>query len=412
VDVDGRLVISGVPAGRYLLAVGEPGYYREVVDTASDAVDLGRDELGRPFKVFASGPTPVTVDVWGLEPWVTGDQLQLTSMGAGLWDVPSDRWEILDGATQVIATEEWQNNLVDASLGDVLYVHQLAQREAPSLPGVPYLSAVAAQGIQATIADLQPATLSATLLPVPQTGSLDVDWRTSAFEALLQDMGPAGVRPNTHALFVDATPGGTSYPSPAAIYGWPDLLSWTVPPGTPDLSTGPLAYGQFLTGWNEFRFAGFYAMSRIEAPGATARWTSSVVGAYEPLPAGAVLAPRVSPVMAPAVSGLDLAGGDVTGAGTSPVLSWAPPALGAIDRYVAFVYRLAPLPDGRTGSYPVGAVHTRNTSVPLPFEFAPGSWYYARIYAYAEPGSDVETAPFRGSTASAFASRVTARWTP
>jgi len=411
----GYFNVFGVPSGRYLLSLTRSrDGYRTLVDTSNDYLDLGRDELGRPYKSYPSGPTPVTFQASDLEPWAAGDQLQYTSMGAGVWDVPSDRWLIADGATDVLQEEDWLNNLVDAGQGDVLYVHQLGQREVPSMPGLPYLTAVAAQALSVTIADLVPATIAAVLSPVDQTGTLDADWFTSGFEAHLPDMGPAGVAASVHALYVDATPGTTWYPSPLPPYGWPDLLAWTLAPGTPDLSTGPLAYGQFLPGWNEFRFAGFYASTQRTAPGASApRDLSSAIGAFEPLPAGRALQPKLSPVRAPAVAGMDLTGGDVAGAGFAPVLSWTEPAIGLADRYVASVYELYARPDGRTGLRSVGMAYTRSTSVALPLAFQPGAWYFARITAYAEPGSNVESSPFRSSyTNLAYASRITAVWTP
>lgn len=413
-DWAGSFYVGGVPPGRYLLSLTEPwSGYRTLIDTASDSVDLGADALGRPNQHGASGPTPVTLHATGLEPWRFGDQLQLTSIGAGFWDVASDRWEVPEGAVELLQTEDWQNNLPDASLGDVVLVHQLAQRDAPSLPGVPYLTAVAAQALSVTIPDLVPTAIEAALAPVGQTGTVEADWLTSAFEAHLPDMGPTGASPGSHMMWVDATPGTTTYPSPGPTYGWPDLMVWEIPAGTPDFATGRLSYGQFLPGWNEFRFTGFSAITPLNLPGAIVpRNVLGTIGAFD-TPAGTVVVPRISPVRAPAISGMDLAGGPVAGAGLSPVLSWSEPATGPADRYVVQVFEAYVRTDGRIGLRLPGVVYTRSTSVPLPLPFVPGAQYFARIYAYSDPGSNVEASPFRSSfTSLAYASRITALWTP
>jgi hypothetical protein len=50
--------------------------------------------------------------------------------------------------------------------------------------------------------------------------------------------------------------------------------------------------------------------------------------------------------------------------------------------------------------------------VALPFPFQWGASYFARITARAEPGANVEGAPFRAGYDLGAASRVTAVWTP
>ena len=53
-DATGAASIAGVPAGSYLLVLKDGGGVSHVVETTSNAVDLGYDVLGRPDAVPAT----------------------------------------------------------------------------------------------------------------------------------------------------------------------------------------------------------------------------------------------------------------------------------------------------------------------------------------------------------------------
>lgn len=404
----------GVPAGRTLLAVenlvnGRVSY----VDTSSTVVDLGFDAAGRPDDVPPQYSTPVTFLLSGLSPWSEGNAIQLTS--ADFWNVPS--WDLDSGVVQTVQTTDWMSGvagacpLVDAARGDVVYVHQLVTTSIDAGGPRSYSAAARAVALDTvTLADGVPSVVTAALADVPQSGSVTVDWRTTQFEQYLASMGP-GAEPSRHHFYVNANSGPLN-PLATNDYGTPDLLIMEIEPGAADFTAGPLRYGQFLDAtWTEFLIASFDARVPVSAPGGSTKYVSAGIGSRRPYANGALLAPVVSPVRSVKLDSRDAMMPGLTTASVTPVLSWTAPALGDPDYYLVAVYLLRNY-SGTTSVSRVYSVMTRNTTLRLPpynsgwYEEA----YVAVIRAMVEPGSRVETAPFREHLPFSWADAVTATW--
>ncbi|HYG69039.1 MAG TPA: hypothetical protein VD838_15325, partial [Anaeromyxobacteraceae bacterium] len=259
--------IADVPEGPYLLEVklatsAAPTWYA----TSADRVDLGVDRLGEA-PVHATASTPVTFELEGLRPVGDADTIQLYSADAGLWQRLSPA-SLSGGATGGAETFDffgddksifgtaWTTPLLDAT--DELWVVQSRSGFDFALPSG-YETGVAFGKTRGTATpDGDATTLEVTLEPVTTTGTLTADWKTSAFEALIE-----GAEQPEHHLYVSAVPVPLGHPT-AALSGMSiDLLeTWIAPDAittaTGDLAIEALEYGRFLPStFRELRFASF-----------------------------------------------------------------------------------------------------------------------------------------------------------
>jgi hypothetical protein len=94
----------------------------------------------------------------------------------------------------------------------------------------------------------------------------------------------------------------------------------------------------------------------------------------------APLAPVGGPVTQPLIAQQDAFKAH-TGVGTTPTLSWQPPALGTPTRYTVFVYQLTISPTKEvTGSVVVGRLITQETQVSVPPGImSSGNYYYFKF---------------------------------
>ena len=432
--LDGSFSIPNVPTGNYLLRLDANGV-RTFVDASSSNIDLGYDALGRAGLVPATGATPVSVNVSGLTAWSAGDQIQITSSNADVWDVLNPG-TVLVGATSVSALEDWflsnatrrPLNLLAAA--DGLYLHQL-HANSFSILSTPY-SYLAASNTTSpaitgtTLTDKTAATISAALLAAAQTGSVTVNWSLSQFEPFLLQMNPLATTDATaHSLVV----GANAFPLAAAgpvAHGAPSLFVLQVPKLTGDLSYAtPLAYGHFNTGivppWNEWRGVDFTGHVSYTAPLALTALDERVsVGRREPMsPAPATpIVPTLGPVLSPMLtSSTGLASSafsTLTGMGLTPSISWAAPATGTPTSYTVDIYQLyVPAATTVSASVRVASWTTSNLSIGLPpAVLVTGSTYYARITANLVSPDAFATAPFRKINVYAWAGTLTGTFAP
>ncbi|BDG05255.1 hypothetical protein [Anaeromyxobacter oryzae] len=422
---DGSFSIPNVPAGSYLLALHGADGVSRVVATSSTTVDLGYDVLGRSDAADPTASTPVTVDMTGLEPWTAGDEVQLVSSNADVWDsVPVAT--VGDGAVAAAPVEDWLTSAAGGPLhllaaGDTLAIFQLHTTPASgSLPS--YLSAAAvatAQGL--TLASGTPATIPAALAPPASTGTLDVDWNVGAFEALLPAMGPPAATATGHTLAVGASAHPLTFPAPASRAGrFPTLLRMEVPGGSGQTSVtfpAPPAYGHVLDAtWNEWREVGFTATTSYVAPGATTPVDAvASVGRREAMAtlAAGPIAPTLTPVQSPLVGSSALSSVSTpTPVGSAPVVAWTAPATGTPTHYLLEIFQLSASGSASSSSL-VASFVTGATQVQLPpGVLSSGSVYYARITASASASDPFATQPIRSGGASAWASTLTGTFTP
>jgi hypothetical protein len=421
--VNGSFSISGVPIGAsYVVEYVLPDGVRAYADAASTSLDLGYDVLGRrtPPLATPAADTLVTLTLDG--PWTgSGDEVQMASSNADLWDVLLPSAPIVAGSPATFV-ENWRVSqsaglpLHLLAAGDTLWLHQLAI-PAPA-PATSYLTAVAATSMTGiALVDGSPAAVGGTLLATTRTGTAAVDWDLPAFESCLPDMLPAGATATSsgHLLVVAASPYALASPAPPPTAGSPELLVVSAATGSvaigSTLALGNLAYGQFLPAWwLEWRRAAFAARVDYLAPGLDPLTgtpfteTASVVRAdpMSPAPPSPIV-PAVSPVRSPAIA---TSAGQTTISWTAPALPTSPPA----PAYRVEVFWLRAV--GATSvSSPVLRYLTSSTQVVIPAGvLTSGSSYYARITAEL-PGA-AGSAPFRRATAQSTASALTGVFVP
>jgi hypothetical protein len=417
--VNGSFSISGVPTGAsYVVEYVLPDGVRVYADAASTSLDLGYDVLGRRTPPLAT-PAADTLVTFTLDgPWTgSGDEVQMASSSADLWDVLLPSAPIAAGSPATFV-ENWRTSqsaglpLHLLAAGDTLWLHQLAI-PAPA-PATSYLSAVAATSITGiALVDGSPAAVGGTLLATTQTGTAAVDWDLPKFESYLPDMLPAGATATSsgHLLVVAASPYALASPAPPPTAGSPELLVVSAATGSvatgSTLALGNLAYGQFLPAWwLEWQRAAFTARVDYTAPGAQDLLSegASVVRAdpMSPTPPSPIV-PAVSPVRAPAIA---TSAGQTTISWTAPAVPTSPPA----PSYRVEVFWLRA--EGTTSvSSPVLRYLTSSTQVVIPAGvLTPGSSYYARITAEL-PGA-AGSAPFRRAAAQSAASALTGVFVP
>lgn len=131
---------------------------------------------------------------------------------------------------------------------------------------------------------------------------------------------------------------------------------------------------------------------------------------------GEALAPAITPIRAPAIAGRN-AFEDLSGVGTTPVVSWQRPATGTPSSYRLQVIEAVTAPPFplRPGWYLTAdlVVPGDVTSVRVPADVLQAGVTYALVVrATAQPGQDIATQPFRTSGAAAFADLISGRFTP
>jgi hypothetical protein len=403
------------PEGDYLLGVKYASFsYWEFFETASSQFDLGANVVGRPDSAAPSSQTVATFNLSGLDPWDANDYIELTSSGGATFKelvYPTGAASLPAGVTSGMVAFDWYGSLSrlpDGSRGDIVYLHQDATLSIPG-SGLTYQSASRFAQLPATfvMANGMTQTVDVTLEQVPQTGSLSIDWRTSAFEQYRGDIHPnAGGL--AHWLLVDGTPQRLT-DKPILQPGTPDLLLMEISPGSPDQNLVDVRYGQFLPeSWIEYRAVYYVATLPVTAPGAaSASGVGARIGRYDPLPSpsGPVL-PLVTPPRTPRIAGVD-AFQDPTAVGSTPTLSWSAPAIGAPTSYTIYIAQPMVGANGATVLRTIAYLTTGGTSMTIPTSvLQPGVAYVALITAYVKSPDTSDHAPYHVSYPYAFASAV------
>jgi hypothetical protein len=406
------------PAGDCLLGVKYPNFaYWEFFETSMSTFALGANVVARPNAVIPTQQTVATFSLDGFDPWDVNDFLELTSSGGGTFSElvsPFGGGNVVPmGATSAVVSFDWYGSgsrLPDGTQGDIVYVHQVATLPLPGADRS-YQTATRFVSLPPTLAVANGTTQSvtATLGPVAQTGSLSLDWRTSSFEQHQAEINPnaTGIQ---HALRVDANPHSLSN-RPHLEPGSPDMLVLSVPPGTLDLTLDEIPYGQFLPQfWVEYRLIFFTAGLSVTAPGAFEPGLFiGGIGRYDPLPdVTGPVTPVVTPPLSPEINGLDAFAGPA-GVGTSPTVSWSPPAIGAPTSYVVLVSQPVESATGGTTFLNIAYITTTGTSVSVPPGLLePGVTYVAAITADMKNPDTSESAPYQLSYPYAYASAIVA----
>ncbi|HWE22927.1 MAG TPA: hypothetical protein VG496_03205, partial [Myxococcales bacterium] len=235
VDANQSFSVAGVPAGPYFLELDNndtlpvrcagPGGFSgaapvvmpELFELSANVPDLvvvssARPDLMRPTSIPGSN---IALDISNLDPWATGDQIQLvssqalTNFHAFLSPAPQT------GAPSYTGTSFWiGDGLPDASKGDVLSIDQRVRSTLTSGTSTATLSKTTkfARLTNVTVPDGGTGNASAQLTEAPQTGAVTVDLRSSQFAALATDVHPTLATSQSGEVIVLAVPHSASYP--------------------------------------------------------------------------------------------------------------------------------------------------------------------------------------------------------
>jgi hypothetical protein len=399
-DAAGRFTIPDVPLppnGHYYLSTGT----KTQVITRHTEVDLGADQAGRAGARFPSGPTPVTFHVSGLAPWEDDNDLQFFSPTANGWLPVSGAFAnpLGPGDTSTHSlTVDWRDPLVDTSAGDTAYLFQLTFKL--STTGTRYVAAT--RSLQASVAmvDQIGGDIAGVLEPVSQDQSATVHFRIAGVEQLRSAMNP-NAYPLDHALIIATRPGVSEFGGPL-----PDILIVSAGAATDDQDLGTMTYGNpFPADWGLlFIHTHLYGVDYL-LPGTNRPRTLVAAIDDRDTALRSDLGPVLGPVTNPRVNGLD-AFADQSGVGTTPRLSWDPPALGSPNGFQVDVRQLLAV-GNRTVDRPIVRFLTRDSAIQIPPDFVqPGQAYVFTIVARS---GDVDAShhPNRVSTPFAVASCLT-----
>jgi len=382
-QADGTYVIPGVPEGTYTLKWWDPdlrgGMVQRYRVTTKHKLDLGLVFYGRPnATLVTTSPTNLVFNVTGMAPWQDGNLLQITAFGAGGFGL-AVRYDpntgmLLSGNPTVGATSlsgftiDWsltaptdfidQPMLIDGGQADRLALTQLVSRSNASAS---YLSIVKIFRAPAfTMTSGQPSTLAGAFEDVAQDRQIWASWKRSEFAAHVTEIHPSAraAAPN-FTILVQPRADVYTYVSPTLL----DVSSTTQPDGTDvDLS---LQYGNpFPPAWPSWATSCMYADAYLPYPTGTSRMDmyGFICGSL-PLASAqtGTMRPTISPPRDLKVNGI-AATGPLVGIGTTPALSWSPPALGT-PTSCSVVVRKRPV---GAGDYTAISVPATSTSVRIP----------------------------------------------
>lgn len=401
----GAMLINGVPNGQYLLKVSNPTLaFPKYFVTNEREVDLGEYFLGRANAAPAAPGTSLSLSLSGLAPYTPGDDLQLTSAGAGLGfgsflSVASAAPGAGDSAlTAELAyadlTFGGNGGLIDTAQGDVAFITDLVS--APVEGDVLYASSLARAAKVSSLSMVNGAStpLTAQLQAVEQTGHFSSTLDRAAFDAMKHDVNPTA-EPIEYDFGIDVAPGGLEHGS---ISGTPDLAYMGLLPGATN-PTVTMNYGNpFPSAWPAFGFhiATYEVDLTVVTPAGALPYTTFVRSIInEPLPSfgSAGIAPKLAPVRNAKIDGAPFFA-STSSTNLTPLITWDAPAFGKADFYTVTVTELHV--DGTSVSgQKIASVTTRERQLHLPTGVLSASGRYTyTITAVASPHTEPDEAPF------------------
>lgn len=395
----GSFEIAKVPPGTRYLRVGN--IY--LVTQATQRVDLGSVELGRDGRVIVPAQAAeIHFKLTGLEPVEADDYFQIVSPDVKLfyqWKAFAGQRDLEQGVTF--------NTLIEAARNDRVFVTQLATRTSATGAGYWALSrAYAAPPFSSMVGkvSLGPASMTA-----PPEVTRTLRWLRAGFDQV-PVVHPAA-RLVEDWLFVSAYP---LHPTVMPDGITPDLMMARRTDIGGDVSFGEVTFGNpFPRTWTLWVMHRGQFEVLFDVPGAGKVAVPAIALQWEPLVAeGAVqeVKPRVAPIQRPSIGNAD-ARVDRTAVGTTPVLSWEAPRVGAPIGYCVEVLELA-TGGGKPVVRLVASLYTVQRSLRLPDGLlSRGKQYTARISALAAPG-DLSIRPLKLGRPFSRADALTARFSP
>ncbi|EYF00083.1 hypothetical protein [Chondromyces apiculatus] len=389
VSEEGVLTFVDVPEGEVYVRVSGEGS-DEIIVTSERELDLGVRLLGRPDARKATVPTPIALDIEGLNPWQGGDELRAFALGAGTygWLYPTSSDTADPGVTSLEASVDasllLSPGLIEGERGDRAYLTQLVSHPLGEEPwGYTSIGKVFTPA-PFTQVEGETSTWRGSMVDVPQE-ELHIDWQRSRFAALAAQVHPAAVGAG-HWASLYADPDGQRLSESFT----PDLLS--IFHMTPDDVSFDLTYGNpFPAGWSVVGDVGATFLVEMPVPDAEAtvrvRGYVSVARQAEAM-GTSTLVPEVAPPTGLQIDGRD-AQVELRGVGTSPTVSvvdaGSPGAL-------TYTFMLSRLDVAAAKLETVTVLRSDHPSVSLgiPGLLEEGSWYHLRVTAQTRSAPVVE----------------------
>ena len=404
---DGGWLFTGVPPGLYYLKAGS-----SYTVTDAPQVELDSHDLGRADTVFSpEHSSPLDINVTNLAPWMPyqgntepGSSLQLASGQVNLAPLLNLYEDVPEGQTSLVTSQAdlWSligsTPIFEAAKGDRLYVNQLSQLDAGTLPGggaLAYSTVVRSVEMPAfdyTPDGMTPLPVTGALQPVPQT-AFTLDWRLSAYP---------GHASAVHPTATLAAPAFYVYPSAYGLsQGWVgnvgEVFTLELPEGSASDLTRPLTYGNpYPSSWGMVGYAQYSFRVWMPIPNSSGDSFGNLAVMFtherlEDLVAGPVQ-PRVSPPRSLTLDGVDATSTLQVGSLT-PVVAWQAPTLGTPSAYQVTVYAQGTYsPRNRGFVYVPGSL----TQIRLPPGLlSSGGIHSLRVTAIDAPSFDLSR---RGST--------------
>ncbi|MBZ4395818.1 hypothetical protein [Myxococcus sp. AS-1-15] len=406
---EGGWRFTGIRQGPYYVRTGST-----FLVTNSRYVDVGRNRLGRSDAQYVDvSSSPLQVNLLNLAPWQNwesgtqpGSSLQLTSSQVDLYSTASVFDFIPDGATSIVTSNAVMDSglgnlpVFEADKGDRLYVNQLSEFSAGSLPdGRPLAYTAVERSAQVGAFDFLPDGFT----PMPVTGLLQparmrefpIEWRLPDFARFASQVHP-NAQPGIPRL--DLVPGPHGLQE-----GWigytGELLSLSLPRGTAYDLTARLRFGNpYPSNWGVIGVVSYSFRNQERMPDGSGR-LGSITGGYtewdavDNLIAGP-LVPKLSPPLAFTIDGVSATIPRRVGT-VSPVLAWTPPLVGTPSAYRVSIQRFDP-DFGFVFTWRVLYMPGSVTQVRLPPDtLEPATSYIATVSAIDSPNSNIHTYPFR-----------------
>jgi hypothetical protein len=400
---------DGVPEGPYVVSYRSASG-QTAVHVASDAddVNLGPKLVGRRSGMY--GTTPVAIDAGIAVPWQAGDTLTTTSFSAGM---SKDSFQVArSSGASVLATGDLSASSYPFTVveGDDL---TLTLNRQYTDAGTAFLSAAY---LGATMpAPYLPSGVStafgAPVLTELPRDQATISLRASDFVQFISEVNP-GATPAAHRLLVSVTTAGAGVDGGGDYDGRSGALLTVSRSGANDIE-GAFSWGNpwgaaapvtvfraYSTASVPLEFQGRTLNRNIDAL-VTTRVGASTVS----------LGPELSPPRYVRING-ETAFVNRNGVSTTPVLDWAPPALGTPTIYTVTLWRLSVQGNNLVQVFLVGLT-TPWTRLHLPPGILqPGEAYFAFITASRIANNDPRRTPFRTSRESEDAVAMTNVFTP
>ena len=400
---DGSMRLSGIPPGSYWLSIGSRGW----VWTDQSSLDIGKLYLGRTDALSSNDPAPLSLTLSGLDSW--------SDINGMRWVVPNQDVQIrfdsqafttnppAPGDTALVSAVMPRipyTPLVDATKQDELTLLQLGH----DVQGPLKLETIAKAFTTTNLVQVAGTTtaLSGTF-STPLTSAVDLVWNPSLDATFLNQVHP-GSTSNAPYLIVATQPGGTSSGLAQRNLADLDQFYWSHPVVLTAEAASfasfqqPLTYGDpYPASWPRMFISTTTVVQDFKVngiSGATAGYLMTVLNSPGTL--ATPLQTLVSPVRNPTINGQDFFL-DQSGVGTTPMLTWDPPALGSSALYQIRINELIPNSSG----FSMGRLFTQDmtvfgTSIQVPPGFLnPGSIYLINIRAVSCANPGIKNAPFR-----------------